>query len=88
MSNGEKVKLLKDSTKTLLENDGTVIGNTHNGLCYAGQTSGNTDETLFNTLVVPQGGEYSLVLSDGTRVFVNAMSKLVFPVKFSGNKRN
>ena len=87
MSNGEKVKLLKDSTKTLFENDGTPIGNTHNELSYAGQTSGNTKETLLNTLVVPQGGEYSLVLSDGTRVFVNAMSKLVFPVRFSGNKR-
>jgi ferric-dicitrate binding protein FerR (iron transport regulator) len=37
--------------------------------------------------MVPRGGEFNLVLSDGTRVFVNSMSKLEFPVNFTGNKR-
>jgi ferric-dicitrate binding protein FerR (iron transport regulator) len=87
MSNGEKVKLLKDSKETLLENDGTVINNTHNELSYAGQKSSNVKETLLNTLIVPRGGEFNLVLSDGSRVFVNSMSKLEFPVSFTGNKR-
>lgn len=87
MSSGEKVKLLKNSKETLLENDGTVINSTDNELSYGGQKSKDTRETLINTLIVPRGGEFNLTLSDGTRVFVNSMSKLEFPVNFTGNKR-
>lgn len=41
----------------------------------------------YHTIEVPVGGEYNLVLSDGTKVWLNAESSLVFPVEFSGNKR-
>jgi transmembrane sensor len=87
LANGENVNLSKDSTRNLIENDGTVIKNANKELSYAEQLSKNTKQTLLNALIVPQGGEYTLILSDGTRVFVNSMSKLVFPVSFKGNKR-
>ena len=54
---------------------------------YAENVAQNPKKPIYNTLIVPQGGEYTLVLSDGTRVFVNSMSKLVFPVSFVSNKR-
>lgn len=41
----------------------------------------------YHTLVVPRGGEYRITLSDGTRVHINADSKLRFPVAFSGSER-
>lgn len=39
------------------------------------------------TLIVPRGGEYSLVLSDGTKVWLNADSKLTYPSSFNGADR-
>jgi hypothetical protein len=87
MANGKSVDLVNDLAKNLIENDGTVIKNTNDELSYDEKTAKKSKETLLNTLIVPKGGEYSLVLSDGTRIFVNSMSKLVFPVRFSGNKR-
>lgn len=36
---------------------------------------------------IPRGGEYVLVLSDGTTVYLNAESELTYPVKFSGKDR-
>ncbi len=39
------------------------------------------------TLITPRGGEYSLVLADGTRVWLNADSKLIYPSVFNGNTR-
>jgi len=87
MANGKNVDLKNSATKNLVENDGTLINNADQELSYLDQTPQNAKETLMNTLLVPKGGEYTLVLSDGTRIFVNSMSKLEFPVRFTGNKR-
>lgn len=45
-------------------------------------------ETLaYNTLRTPRGGEYQVVLNDGTRVWLNAATSLRFPVSFTGSER-
>ena len=40
-----------------------------------------------NKLYVPRRGEYNLTLSDGTRVFLNSDSRLIYPVAFGKGKR-
>lgn len=87
LANGENVNLTNDLNKKIVEKDGTVIKNSKTELNYAGQPSTVRKETPSNTLIVPCGGEYNLVLSDGSRVFLNSMSKLVFPVRFTGENR-
>ena len=41
----------------------------------------------YSTLSVPKGGEYRIVLSDGSKVWLNSDSRLRFPSPFSGDKR-
>lgn len=41
----------------------------------------------YNELSVPPGGEYDLVLSDGTRVWLNAGTKIRYPARFTGTER-
>lgn len=87
LGNGKNVDLTHELNKKIIEKDGTVINNSHTELNYAGQPSSGQEETPSNTLIVPCGGEYNLILSDGSRVYLNSMSKLIFPVRFTGNNR-
>lgn len=41
----------------------------------------------FNQLIVPVGKRSSLLLADGTNIWVNSGSKVIYPAKFAGNKR-
>lgn len=48
----------------------------------------NSQEVVYNTLSTPRGGEYQLILPDGTRVWLNASSSIHFPTIFKGKERN
>jgi ferric-dicitrate binding protein FerR (iron transport regulator) len=44
-------------------------------------------EISYNTLTVPRGHEFQLVLPDGTKVWLNAASSLRYPTVFAGAER-
>lgn len=44
-------------------------------------------EPAYNKLIIPRGGENTVVLSDGTTVRLNAGSRLTYPVFFTGRER-
>ena len=71
------------------ENAGVeIVNDTVTGkVSYHVNETGMEDSLVFNTLIVPKGGEYSLELPDGTVVWVNSESALRFPEKFTSNRR-
>lgn len=44
-------------------------------------------ETVYNTIYTPKGGQYQLLLADGSKIWLNAASSLRYPVAFSGKER-
>ena len=42
---------------------------------------------MYNTLIVPYGKRSQLQLADGSKVWLNSGSKLVYPVTFEGKRR-
>lgn len=44
-------------------------------------------EQVCNKILVPRGGEYMLILSDGTRVWLNSETRLEYPLAFGGGCR-
>lgn len=85
---GDGTEIVLDSLNQngLQEKDGTRIGKDEGKLVYDG-TATSGDHVTFNTLATPRGGEYQLVLPDGTKVWLNAASSLRFPTKFMGADR-
>ena len=89
LANGRKVDLVPETNLQLEEEGGTRILTLDNMVKYSGMDSlvGQSAEVKYNTLIVPRGGEFSLELADGPRVWLNTESKLRYPVAFTGEER-
>ncbi|MCK0156343.1 FecR family protein [Cellulophaga sp. F20128] len=94
VENDTKIEIGTDKA-TLTLGDGSVVslekGSAYNGhnvtsngeeIVYNKKKSNSKDEIAYNTLTVPRGGQFYLVLSDGTKVWLNSESKLIYPVNF------
>lgn len=58
------------------------------GLAYTdGQLIQGTAEAKYVTIKTPNGGQYQLILPDGTRVWLNAASSFSYPTTFAGSSR-
>lgn len=51
------------------------------------QSLGQDNEIIYNTITTPRGGQYKLLLDDGTKVWLNAASSIKYPTAFSGDER-
>lgn len=89
LANGRRVDLVPETNLQLEEEGGTRILTLDNMVKYSGMDSlvGQSTEVKYNTLIVSRGGEFSLELADGTRVWLNTESKLRYPVAFTGDER-
>ena len=91
LSSGVKVEM-GEIARELEEQDGTSVrvsetGNVSYQSVQEKEGAEKDTEKMMNRLLVPRGGEFNLTLSDGTRVWLNAETELLYPVRFSGKQR-
>ena len=84
LSDGQQV-VLSDSVNDLQEQNGTTIRNKAQQLVY--HPTVHNEQVVYNTMWIPRGSEYQLILSDGTIVWLNSESEITFPVNFTSEKR-
>ena len=85
LANGEKI-VLGDKKQQLIGEDGTLLNLDSAVVEYKGKQK--TPALVYNTIDIPIGGEYQLVLADGTKVWLNADSKLLYDNNFGINNRD
>lgn len=84
LSGGRTIILNATGSGLLASEGGVQVSKGRGGeIVYEGKGA----QELFHTVSIPRGGQYKLVLSDGTRVWLNAESTLHFPASFAGATR-
>lgn len=81
------VELDSTGNRQLAAQGGSRVMLTNGQLAYVPQLGINGMLPAYNRIATPRGGEFTIILSDGTTVWLNAASSLKFPTVFSGDKR-
>ena len=90
LSTGERVCLAQRSEFIEGMKESGIRNDSLAGLNYVGakiQGEEIGEEIVYNTMQIPVGGFYQLKLADGTKVWLNSLTRLRFPVTFAGEER-
>lgn len=87
LADGSTILLDSANTGTLSQQGGTKVIKLNSGRVAYEAPNKNAGETVYNTISTPKGGTYEILLPDGTRVWLNALSSLRFPTSFAGKER-
>jgi len=91
LADGKKVILDHVSNGAIAVQNGIQIKKKGNGTLEYVQLesnpSNNQTQNILNTIETPRGGQYKIILDDGTVVWLNAASSLRYPLHFNGSER-
>ena len=87
-ASGEVLNLSSETTSDVLKVDGAKIVKDQGALIYEkAPEKPQSEQSGYNKIEVPKGAEYRLVLSDGTRIWLNSDTRLSYPTNFEKNVR-
>jgi transmembrane sensor len=84
LGDGSRVAL--DSSGNQVLRQGTIAIHQQGGQLQYDQ-QGTETSVSYNTLSTPRGGQFQIILPDGTKVWLNAASSLRYPTAFTGSER-
>jgi transmembrane sensor len=87
LANGTSIVLDSAANGVLAQQGNARVLKTNQGQLAYNNTNEKPTEVLYNTLATPRGGQYQLVLPDGSKVWLNAASSIRYPTAFSGSTR-
>lgn len=88
LANGKKIVLNDVAKGEISKQSGISVSKSDDGeLIYTVIDEEKSAESTINTIATPKGGQYTVILSDGTRVMLNSASSLSFPSSFKSKDR-
>ena len=88
LGNGATIVLDSAANGRLVQQGNATITKLDSGQLAYTETNGKPSEILYNTLSTPRGGEYQLILPDGTKAWLNAASSITYPTAFTEKTRS
>lgn len=87
LDNNNVVDLEDNQLREIEINKGQNIQQDSNIISYEKLKHVAGEKLSYNTIKIPRGGEYVMLLNDGTKVWVNSETEIRFPVVFPANER-
>jgi len=90
LANGTSIVLDDAKNGALTSQSGVKVSKAGNGVVvyeFDKSAEAGNSTSQFNTITTPRGGQYQVVLADGTHVWLNAASSIRFPQAFNGTQR-
>lgn len=88
LANGRQI-VLDSADKGMLAQEGNAqVMNDGFTLKYQSGAGNRLSTIAYNTLATPKGGQYKLVLPDGSKVWLNAASSIKYPTVFNEKQRS
>ncbi len=87
LANGSTIILDSMQNGLLAEQGSASVQKVDNGQLAYNATTGKPAGVFYNTLSTAKGGRTRVVLADGTKVWLNALSSMKFPTAFTGSDR-
>lgn len=90
-ANGEMLVLEQAANGLIAKSGNAKVFKTHNGQVIYNlkdqKQLSPVQQVSYNTLTTPKGGEYQVVLADGTKIWLNAASSITYPTTFNNKER-
>lgn len=89
LADGRRITLSDVRSGQVANQQGIIVSKSASNQLVYTMTKGNVEKknTQYNTLSTANGEQYSIILPDGTKVWLNAGSSLKFPTTFDGLAR-
>jgi ferric-dicitrate binding protein FerR (iron transport regulator) len=86
LSSGRQIDLTSAKNGSIATEDQTTIRKAKDGtITY--DRKGKSASIVYNKITTPKGGQWPLVLPDGSKVLLDAASSITYPVAFTGGER-
>ncbi|MEQ8220607.1 MAG: FecR domain-containing protein [Arenibacter sp.] len=86
LENGNIEVISEDGEAKVVDSEGNVLGAQQGSQLVYKNNGTSKEEITYNTLTVPYGKRFDLLLSDGTQVTLNSGTSLKYPVQFLKTK--
>lgn len=87
----DSIILPKDAMATLIESDGSIKELVNTKMECSISAKNNVEEEVesikYNEIITPKGGEFLLVMEDGSKVWLNASTRIKYPTSFDKKRR-
>jgi len=88
LGNGEKISLTDASNGQIATQSGIKIVKTKSGqLIYEISGAADNKTVEYNSIEAPVGGQWQVILPDQSRVWLNALSSITYPTRFTNGER-